>query len=356
MYIRSLTVYLVRKGTLDDYVYLEHGAHWAIGALAVILLLSIETRGPRGRHRPGRRRASSARRFALVDRAQPAERRPDEGLRLRAAAGGRRLDELEVSPAGRARHRPSTRPPRKARSCPSTTRKRPGSTAGAAAPPTTAPAPSASAEPAPVAAPVAQGAVKPDQGGPQRVPDQARSASGHLRVNLNWNARPPAAAGGGLLQAARWPRPARRSTSTSAASTSSPTGRKGVVQALGELHSERRARPADHLARRRRPLRSTSGGENLFVDLGQLAPDQAHPRVRLHLRGRARTGLRPTVSSRCSRRRARADRGPPRRRPSRHADVRHRHAREPRWRAVVSREVQLRLRPVGARRRPTAGA
>nr|WP_202512302.1 DUF475 domain-containing protein [Streptomyces sp. SID3343] len=42
MYIRSLTVYLVRQGTLDDYVYLEHGAHYAIGALASILLLSIE--------------------------------------------------------------------------------------------------------------------------------------------------------------------------------------------------------------------------------------------------------------------------------------------------------------------------
>ncbi|MGK5728530.1 DUF475 domain-containing protein [Streptomyces sp. URMC 124] len=42
MYIRSLTVFLVRKGTLDDYVYLEHGAHYAIGALAVILLISIK--------------------------------------------------------------------------------------------------------------------------------------------------------------------------------------------------------------------------------------------------------------------------------------------------------------------------
>ncbi|MEV4616250.1 DUF475 domain-containing protein [Kitasatospora sp. NPDC049258] len=42
MYIRSLTVFLVRKGTLDDYVYLEHGAHYAIGALALILLVSIE--------------------------------------------------------------------------------------------------------------------------------------------------------------------------------------------------------------------------------------------------------------------------------------------------------------------------
>nr|WP_202486924.1 DUF475 domain-containing protein [Streptomyces sp. SID8354] len=41
MYIRSLTVFLVRKGTLDDYVYLEHGAHYAIGALGVILLATI---------------------------------------------------------------------------------------------------------------------------------------------------------------------------------------------------------------------------------------------------------------------------------------------------------------------------
>ncbi|MFB7913225.1 DUF475 domain-containing protein [Streptomyces sp. NPDC056061] len=42
MYVRSLTVYLVRQGTLDDYVYLEHGAHYAIGALAVILLITIQ--------------------------------------------------------------------------------------------------------------------------------------------------------------------------------------------------------------------------------------------------------------------------------------------------------------------------
>ena len=41
MFVRSITVYLVRRGTLADYVYLEHGAHWAIGALAVILLVGI---------------------------------------------------------------------------------------------------------------------------------------------------------------------------------------------------------------------------------------------------------------------------------------------------------------------------
>lgn len=42
MFIRSLTVYLVRKGTLAEYVYLEHGALWAIGALAFLLLFTMK--------------------------------------------------------------------------------------------------------------------------------------------------------------------------------------------------------------------------------------------------------------------------------------------------------------------------
>jgi len=45
-YIRALTVYLVRKGTLAEYVYLEHGAHWAIGALAVLLFVTIRVNVP----------------------------------------------------------------------------------------------------------------------------------------------------------------------------------------------------------------------------------------------------------------------------------------------------------------------
>ena len=40
MFVRSMTIYLVDKGTLDAYVYLEHGAHYAIGALAFIMLAS----------------------------------------------------------------------------------------------------------------------------------------------------------------------------------------------------------------------------------------------------------------------------------------------------------------------------
>ena len=39
MFVRSMTVYLVNRGTLNAYIYLEHGAHYAIGALALIMLL-----------------------------------------------------------------------------------------------------------------------------------------------------------------------------------------------------------------------------------------------------------------------------------------------------------------------------
>jgi hypothetical protein len=39
MFVRSLTIMLVEKGTLDAYRYLEHGAFYAIGALALIMML-----------------------------------------------------------------------------------------------------------------------------------------------------------------------------------------------------------------------------------------------------------------------------------------------------------------------------
>jgi hypothetical protein len=41
LWVRSLTVYLVRKGTLGMYIYLEHGAHYAILVLAAALLGSL---------------------------------------------------------------------------------------------------------------------------------------------------------------------------------------------------------------------------------------------------------------------------------------------------------------------------
>ncbi len=40
MFVRSLTIMLVEKKTLKQFLYLEHGAHWAIGALAILMLMS----------------------------------------------------------------------------------------------------------------------------------------------------------------------------------------------------------------------------------------------------------------------------------------------------------------------------
>ena len=39
-WVRSLTVFLVERDTLSEYRYLEHGAHWAILALASLMFLS----------------------------------------------------------------------------------------------------------------------------------------------------------------------------------------------------------------------------------------------------------------------------------------------------------------------------
>jgi uncharacterized protein len=41
MFVRSFTILLVDKGTLTEYRYLEHGAFWAIGALAILMLVGV---------------------------------------------------------------------------------------------------------------------------------------------------------------------------------------------------------------------------------------------------------------------------------------------------------------------------
>lgn len=41
MFVRSLTIYMVRKKILESFIYLEHGAHYAILALAVIMFIKI---------------------------------------------------------------------------------------------------------------------------------------------------------------------------------------------------------------------------------------------------------------------------------------------------------------------------
>ncbi len=46
MFVRSMTIHLVRQGTLAQYRYLEHGAFWAIIILGVIMLLSAKIHIP----------------------------------------------------------------------------------------------------------------------------------------------------------------------------------------------------------------------------------------------------------------------------------------------------------------------
>ncbi len=46
LYVRSFTLLLVERGTLETFRYLEHGAFWAVGALAVIMLGGVELHIP----------------------------------------------------------------------------------------------------------------------------------------------------------------------------------------------------------------------------------------------------------------------------------------------------------------------
>jgi hypothetical protein len=46
LWVRSLTIFMVRRGTLNNYRYIDHGAHYTITVLATILLLSIFVRVP----------------------------------------------------------------------------------------------------------------------------------------------------------------------------------------------------------------------------------------------------------------------------------------------------------------------
>lgn len=41
VWVRSLTIFMVRKGTLGTYRYLEHGAHYTVFVLSAVLLLGI---------------------------------------------------------------------------------------------------------------------------------------------------------------------------------------------------------------------------------------------------------------------------------------------------------------------------
>ena len=91
MFIRSLTVFLVRKGTLSEYVFLEHGALWAIGALAVDPADHHRVRGAGARHRPdrGRIHRRRVRLFADPQSASESRRGRCRANRRSRTSGGR---------------------------------------------------------------------------------------------------------------------------------------------------------------------------------------------------------------------------------------------------------------------------
>jgi len=41
VWVRAMTIHLVKAKTLSKYVFLEHGAHWAIGFLGAVMLLKL---------------------------------------------------------------------------------------------------------------------------------------------------------------------------------------------------------------------------------------------------------------------------------------------------------------------------
>lgn len=46
LYVRTITVHMLKRGVLDSYRYIEHGAHYAIGVLALIMLISLKQEVP----------------------------------------------------------------------------------------------------------------------------------------------------------------------------------------------------------------------------------------------------------------------------------------------------------------------
>lgn len=42
LYVRTITVHMLRRGVLEQYKYLDHGAHYAIGILAALMIISLQ--------------------------------------------------------------------------------------------------------------------------------------------------------------------------------------------------------------------------------------------------------------------------------------------------------------------------
>jgi hypothetical protein len=88
MFVRSLTILLVDRGTLESYAYLEHGAFYAVGALGLFMMLGTIVEVPQmvtalvGALLIGLAFWSSVRKLRRLPRAQPSDTGIREGDRL----------------------------------------------------------------------------------------------------------------------------------------------------------------------------------------------------------------------------------------------------------------------------------
>jgi tellurite resistance protein TerA len=100
---------------------------------------------------------------------------------------------------------------------------------------------------------------------------QAKPGNAVLRVNLNWNPRPPAPAGGGFLKRIAGAAPA--TDLDLGCLYEFADGTKGVVQALGNAFSSHSAFSKEPVIRLDGDDRSgaASGGENLYINLAHSA-------------------------------------------------------------------------------------
>lgn len=118
------------------------------------------------------------------------------------------------------------------------------------------------------ATPPGGGPVSLTKGSPTVSLSKGQGTSGTMRVNLNWNARPAGAGGGGFLK--------RMSGGGSidldlGALYELQDGSKGCVQALGNAFRDRTSGPALIWLDGDDRSGTNQAGENLFVDLSRLA-------------------------------------------------------------------------------------
>jgi tellurite resistance protein TerA len=122
----------------------------------------------------------------------------------------------------------------------------------------------------PAGAPVSLGKVTLTKSAPSVSLTKGGAATGELRVNLNWNARPPQQQSGGFFRKLAGGTPGNIDLDL-ACLYEFTDGAKGVVQALGGSFASRNAgSPIITLDGDDRSGTNT-GGENLRIDLSRLA-------------------------------------------------------------------------------------